>query len=129
MPLKATIEALVACAPPDATVPVRWLAELLSAETGPSLELVRTGDVDVDLTVQAVARLFGRAESTIRTWALAGRLPGAYRLRDREWRIPVASVRAMQTAEQSKRQQRPQSSSSRGTADLGAWRHHMPGAA
>ena len=34
MTIRARLEALVSVAPPDATLTVRWLAELLAAETG-----------------------------------------------------------------------------------------------
>ena len=87
MPTKA--DALRAL-PDDAQVPVRWVRELV-AEMG----LGDGSPGSVGLTVSQVAEVTGRAPSTVRTWAAEGRLPGARRLRGREWRIPRAAISAL----------------------------------
>lgn len=57
----------------------------------------------------------GRKPSTVRGWCEAGKLPGAYRLRGREWRIPPAALAAIQQAEH-------EPVTSGGPVDLGGWR-------
>jgi hypothetical protein len=106
---------------------LRQVAELLPA--GASLTLSREallealGDVDVgasatvsaEQTVGELGVQFHRSPSTIRGWLEVGRFPGAYKLRGRDWRVPVAAVEAFVAAEQKSRGR---------TADLGSWRKH-----
>lgn len=70
------------------TLPVgvvrRWLSNLEEETDGERLG---------DLTVRELAEELDRAESTVRGWLNAGDIPEAYKLRDREWRIPQAAVR------------------------------------
>jgi hypothetical protein len=110
----ARIRALVDAAPPDGTVTVAWLAELLEAEEAPA------DPITADHTVEIVAAELGRAVSTVRTWCSSGRIPGAYRLRNREWRIPRDGYAAFIAAEQ--RGDRTLSTPGAGRVDLGAWR-------
>lgn len=49
----------------------------------------------VDLTVGDVGKLIDRAPSTVRWWCQTGVLPGAYRLRNREWRVPRSALRTL----------------------------------
>lgn len=84
---------LVRGLPPDAPIPAGLVLEHLDGGRG------EAAFPRVDLTVGEVAELFGRAVSTVRTWCIQGRLPGAYRLRGREWRIPPEAIRAFQEAE------------------------------
>ncbi|MHB1194787.1 MAG: helix-turn-helix domain-containing protein [Longimicrobiales bacterium] len=88
MSTPATAAAVLAL-PDEALVPVAWVRPLLQRE----------GSCDSDdglgLTVAEVANRATRAPSTIRTWCAEGRLPGARRLRGREWRIPAAALRAL----------------------------------
>lgn len=82
--------AVLAALPETAMVPVAWVRELVAG-----LGIV-DGEADpLGLTVAEVAARTGRAESTVRTWAAEGRLPGAKRLRGREWRIPHAALAAL----------------------------------
>jgi len=74
------LEALDAL-PAEALVPVGFVREALAEARA------ATGDGLVDLTVEDVAGVLGRAPSTIRTWLGAGQLEG-YKLRGREWRVP-----------------------------------------
>lgn len=100
-------------------VPREWLLLVVGEGTA-------AGSVEVDLTIAEVAALFNRAPSTIRGWCESKLLPGAYRNRGREWRIPRAAVRAYQEQER----QRPggpasRSASSRtgaGAGSLADWR-------
>lgn len=81
--------------------------------------------VSVDLTVAEVAELLHRAPGTIRGWCASGELPGAYRLRGREWRIPTAAVEAFQRHQAEQALEYASSSSRASTAldaDLDAWR-------
>ena len=91
--LRRVVEAL----PPGASLglPREYLLEVLPAATaaGP-------GDT-ADFTLEAVAARFGRSRSTVRGWLEAGRLPGAYKLRGRSWRIPPAALDAFLEAERS----------------------------
>jgi excisionase family DNA binding protein len=84
-PSLATLAAL----PDEAMVPVRWVRELV-AGVG-----VSEGDDSLGLTVEELAQRTGRAPSTVRSWCAAGRLPGARRLRNREWRVPTSALRAL----------------------------------
>ena len=80
----ATLEAL----PDEALVPVRWVRSLIKS--------VGSGDCsEVGHTVLEVAAATNRAASTVRTWCAEGRLPGARRLRGREWRIPTAALQTL----------------------------------
>jgi excisionase family DNA binding protein len=110
------IRALVQAAPPDGTVTVAWLAELLEHEAATSEAR------EDDLTVEDVAAAFGRAVSTVRSWCQAGRIPGAYRLRGREWRIPPAGLDAFRVGEQSGLSAPLARAPSSAAVDLGRWR-------
>jgi excisionase family DNA binding protein len=83
--------------PPGTLVPRDWLLDRLSgAETAqaPSTALV-------DLTIQDLAKMFGKRPSTVRAWVERGDFAGAYKLHGKEWRVPADSVREFQE------QQRP----------------------
>jgi len=94
------------------SVPVRWLRALLGAEM--------TEHGEVDLTVEEVAKMFGRHPNTIRGWLQNGGLRG-YKLKGKEWRVPRTAIREFQT-----RQADPTTAESTAldTADLSAWRGH-----
>jgi excisionase family DNA binding protein len=128
--LKSVVIALVAAAPPDAMVTVRWLAEQLAAD-GVSEEKPEADaherEARVDLTVEQVAARFGRkGTSTVRGWLARGELPGAYRLHGREWRIPVEAVEEMQRAQAAKPRAASRGRSTTATTDIGEWRKHVP---
>ncbi len=122
--LREAISALVAAAPPTATVTVSWLASLLEGEEaagqahGPTV-----AQFSVDLTVQQVAAEFSKGHSTIRTWIARGELPGAYRLHGREWRIPRTAIDAMQRRE-SELDRQPAKKRPVAVSELGEWRRH-----
>ena len=129
MDLKSRLTALVEAAPPDATVTVRWLAELLATAVAPEAGQLNGGDVRaVDLTVEQVAAHFGKGTSTVRTWLGRGELEGAYRLHGREWRIPAAAVVALQRSQARQHaQQSTGAPKSRHAPDLSEWRRHTTG--
>lgn len=126
MSLRDAIAQLVAVAPLDGTVPIRWLAEQLTADTGAVVahaESRQPADVAVDQTVKQVAERFGRQASTVRTWAERGLLPGAYRLNGREWRIPSSAIAALQKSQAAAA---PAERRDDAPPALGDWRNHMP---
>jgi helix-turn-helix protein len=67
-----------------------------------------------DRTVAELAVQFHRKPSTVRGWLEAGRFPGAYKLRDRDWRVPAAALDAFLAQERAPRPARG--------ARLSAWR-------
>ena len=75
-----TLEDLLAELPDEALVPVGWVRGQLGVRAA------------VGLTVEEAADQFHRSTSTVRAWCRDGRLPGAYLLRNREWRIPPAAM-------------------------------------
>jgi helix-turn-helix protein len=87
----AGLRSLAEALPAGAAVPVprEWLLELLDAQGTPAVV-----GTSADPTVEEIATRYGRALSTIRGWCEAGRFPGAYKLHDREWRIPAAALEA-----------------------------------
>lgn len=96
--------------PPGSLVPVDWVIELLSdGLDGPT----RATSPAVDLNVADLAMLFKKKPSTVRAWIERGDFPGAYKLHQKEWRVPRSAVDAFQAA-QSRGTDTPQG--------LGAWR-------
>lgn len=83
---------LVDGVPPGFTVSVRadWIKELVADLPEPE------PGVEIDLTAEEVGRLLGRDPKTIASWCRMGTLEGAYRLNDREWRIPRPALTAYQ---------------------------------
>lgn len=132
MTLRAKLEALVNAAPAGTMVPVSSLAEWIAAESDVPSTLPdgnRTG-ATIDLSVAELARQYGRCASTIRTWCEQDLLPGAYKLRGKEWRIPASAVESMQ---RTAREQHAASGPTKAAApeapaspDIGAWREHLP---
>lgn len=95
------------------------------------LDLLKTdgmstaGEEGVDLTVDQVAKKLGRAPSTIRNWLAEERLPGAYRLRGREWRIPPATLQSFLQMEAAGRSSPGHRRGRKASVDVGAWRQHV----
>lgn len=52
-----------------------------------------------DWTVADLAARFRRSRSTVRTWLEAGKVEGAYRFRNREWRVPARALAAFEESE------------------------------
>lgn len=74
-----------------------------------------TEDTGRDLTVDDLCRRYGRKGSCVRSWLEAGRFVGAFKLNNREWRVPADAVRAFDAGNTG-------SATRRCTADLGSWR-------
>lgn len=72
------------------------------------------------LTIGEVAHRYGRAASTVRGWISAGSLPGAYKLRRREWRVPQAALAEFEDAERHARVRHASRQGKNGA--LGDWR-------
>jgi excisionase family DNA binding protein len=108
-PARPATPAAVLALPDSALVPVGWIRPLLEAGSG----------CDLGLTVAQVAEMTGRAGSTIRTWCAEGRLPGARRLRGREWRVPQVALTALLDGESERHQPQTLPTPSGG---LAAWR-------
>lgn len=117
--LRAALEPVLAGLPDEAavTLPVGWLRSKLDGEGG-------TADAAVDMTVAQVGEALDRSPSTIRGWCAAGRIPGAFKLNRREWRVPRASLRRFLDAEAQKASSEHDESTGE-AVDLGRWRRHM----
>ena len=119
MTLHERLSAICGAMPDSAsvTLPVselrEWLAEDGDVETSTGL---------TDLTCEDIAERFGRSPACVRGWCRAGKLPGSYRLQQREWRIPRAAVEAFQAAQANGRPSKPRRTTQAKTVDLGAWR-------
>jgi hypothetical protein len=108
------LRALALALPAGTAVPVprEWLLELLAGQGSPAP--VTTPDP----TVEEIAQRFGRASSTIRGWCEAGRFPGAYKLHDREWRIPAAALETFEAMVRGRA-----TANRHEVQSLGDWRH------
>ena len=105
------LSTLLADLPDDALLPVGWIRARLRAPVAPK------SDGLADLSCDVVAKQLGRKPGTIRGWCARGEIEGAYRLNDREWRIPAASLRAYLDKAAERKDPR------NGAApDLGSWR-------
>ncbi len=98
------------------TLPVAWLRERLEGAEE---------DVVVDLTVEQVSEKLGRSPSTVRNWLGAGEIPGAYRLKGREWRIPPAALERFLDKQRTAPQATATTVGARALA-LDEWRKHLP---
>ena len=110
--LEALRTALMAM-PPGTLVPRDWVLEKLGA--GGDSPILATA---IDLTIPALAELFGKRPSTVRAWVERGDFAGAYKLHGKEWRVPLAALEAFQDS------QRRHTRTNRGgkAARVGAWR-------
>jgi excisionase family DNA binding protein len=79
-----------------------------------------------DLTVAELAVRFGRSRSTIRMWLEAGKVGGAYRFQNREWRVPARMLAAFEESERERaakpRGIEPVRATAGGVVDLSEWR-------
>jgi len=112
--LVAELQAL----PPGSLVPRDWILGRL-ADHPPTPGAPFPGPAPaVDLTVEDLARLFGKRPSTVRAWIERGDFPGSYKLHGKEWRVPPSAFDAFQQAQRA-RSANPQAEAK---ADLAAWR-------
>ncbi len=101
---RTAVEALRAYIPtlPEGTVvPVSREVLMQALETVPVA--VPSPLPPVDLTVEILAARFDRKPSTIREWCEGGVFSGAYKFRDREWRVPMESVLAFEAQQRAQR--------------------------
>ena len=131
MPLHDDFKSIADSLPREAAVllPIavflRLIGEPQAAESTPSKT---SQDHEVDLTIPEAARLFGRGKSTIRSWCASGLIPGCYRLRGREWRIPRQGLSAFLEGQRN-RIALAQTLACGNTVDLAAWRGEKSGIA
>ena len=120
MTTRDALRTLAAQLPAETPIPVpaELLLELLATPA-------HTEAVPSDLTVAQVAARYGRAPSTVRGWCEANRLPGAYRLNGREWRISASALKHFEATQQRVHSRVPHpGTTARGKRrlTLGAWR-------
>ena len=124
MRLIERLRVLVESAPPDATVPVRWIAELLDEDAATVEPVIRGNGSDPimpDYTVDDIMTAMGRERSTVIGWIHHGDFPGAYKLNGREWRIPRGDWEAFLNRKRHGRKQEPAAPGGH-PVDLGRWR-------
>ncbi len=88
--------------PPGSLVPREWVLSLVAdpdEANAPSAAPPST----VDLTVEALADMFGRRPSTVRSWIERGDFPGSYKLHGKQWRVPTDAVDAFQQTQRAAR--------------------------
>ncbi len=117
----AELERIVASHAPGSLLPRDWLLDQLRGVTSTD-----QGDELADLSVEDAGRVLNRSTSTVRDYCRAGLLPGAYRQRSKEWRIPRSAIRAFQRKEAEPKQQTRRRVSG-DVVDLGAWREELNG--
>jgi hypothetical protein len=97
------------------TLPVNWLRQVLETDAESDLPVNSVAD----MSVIEVAEALNRSPATIRGWCSAGEVPGAYKLKGREWRVPLWGLREFLDGQGN----RPGSAvRRRREANLGAWR-------
>jgi excisionase family DNA binding protein len=99
------------------TLPKDLLLELLAAEA--------TGAASADLTTRELAERLHRAPSTIRGWLEEGRLPGAYKLNGRDWRVPAEAVETFLAGQRVRYASRSGEDARTSPVDLSAWRREQ----
>jgi hypothetical protein len=125
--LRPHYRAVAQALPEGAAIPVprEWLLELLAGTAAPAPVSPLP---PADLTIPELARRYDRRPGTVREWCEAGRFPGAYKLNDREWRIPASAVITfdLQSRERPTKQRKARRKTARagaGQNTLGAWRN------
>lgn len=110
-----------------------WLATLADAhalvpasEVLERLPVTATDGAGIDplaaMDVDAAGEVLGRSASTVRDYCRRELLPGAYRQRGREWRIPPDAIRAFQAAEARGAAQAANRAGKSDNIDLSSWR-------
>ena len=114
----ADLERLVASHAPGSLIPRDWLLEQLKGVDGDA------GDPLADMTIEEAGVVLGRSLSPVREYCRRDLLPGAYRQRGREWKVPREAIRAFQRAEASDKKP-PTPNDRRAPAHLSSWRHKV----
>jgi hypothetical protein len=120
MSLHKKLEAMVDGMPPGSliTLSVDWLSREMAVDA--------RQDPEELLTLEDVASRDGRVVSTVRTWCNSGKLPGAFRLNGRDWRVPAQSLTAWRESQQNPT---PKAASDPPNDDIGSWRRVRKGRA
>ncbi len=111
------LRALVDASPVGAllTVPRDWLCDVLSSAGADAAPAIVEA---ADLTVAEFGRLFTRTPSTVRLWCEQGKIPGAWKLSGKQWRIPRQSIEQFRQ----KQGAPPSAAVPPSTGDIGDWR-------
>ena len=99
---RAKLRALLEALPPEGqlTLSRDSLLQLTDCSGGPVAESAPAGRLpEADLTPEEFGAVLHRSPVTVRSYCNAGLLPGAYRLRGRQWRIPRAALEEFQESE------------------------------
>ena len=78
------------------------------------------------LDVDAAGVVLGRSPSTVRDYCRRDLLPGAFRQRGREWRIPPDAIRAFHAKEAREEGKANGAGKRQDDADLSSWRKEIP---
>jgi len=81
---------------PGSLIPRDWLLDLV---LGMDQGVGEQADTLVDLGIDEAGLILRRSSSTVREYCRRKLLPGCYRQRGREWRIPRAAIVAFQRNE------------------------------
>jgi len=110
----ADLQRVAGLLPADAslTLSKALLLELLAGAEAPA----------ADLTVRELAEQLHRAPSTVRGWVEEGRLPGAYKLNGRDWRVPVEAMETFLASQRVRYAARGREDAGPRPVDLSAWR-------
>src|SRR2546426_5022301 len=105
-----SVERLVAelqALPPGSLVPRDWVLGRLSEPPTEAATPLLPVALTVDLTVDALAALFGKRPSTVRAWIERGDFPGSYKLHGKEWRGPPSPFDPFQQTQRAPRAHPP----------------------
>ena len=113
----AELRDVIASHAPGSFIPRDWLLSQLEGveAEGPSTTLA-------DMSSEEAGELLHRSPSTVRDYCRRRLLPGAYRQRGREWRVPRSAVLAFQRAEAEPKRPARVSARRAEEPDLGSWR-------
>jgi hypothetical protein len=98
------------------TLPVEEVRSWIDSDRGDISEQV---SFEADFTVERIAESLRRRPSTVRGWLNSGCFEGAYKLNNREWRVPPTALAAFQ---QRQREAPACSASHRAPKKMSEWR-------
>jgi hypothetical protein len=117
-----TIEQFVS-AIPDGVAAVPVPTDLLRSWVISAMPEASTTERDraFDLNVADAGKMLGRAPQTVRAWCAEGRIEGAYRRNDREWRIPYDALVRFQESQRVRSTCSPSRTGLNGSLDPFSW--------
>lgn len=109
-----------------ALVPASEVLERLPADAAEQSADTLRGELS-DLDAEEAGRVLKRSASTVRDYCRCELLPGSYRQRGREWRVPHSAIRIFQRNEAAPPEEFPISASRSPSSppDLGGWRKEV----